>query len=145
MELKMKYQYTNFVYPYIVEEKNYKKYIQKLLKNNKCKTRFFEKEKDKELYKYFLPNIRKFMFNNFSFSREKIAEFDRKDRFNTLFKELAVPYVYHYVCGGNCTDLAYEDEYPEELSGSVTDSERKYAAESVRECGRQNGRFSSGR
>ena len=34
MELKMKYQYTNFVYPYIVEEKNYKKYIQKLLKNN---------------------------------------------------------------------------------------------------------------
>ena len=79
MELKMKYQYTNFVYPYIVEEKNYKKYIQKLLKNNKCKTRFFEKEKDKELYKYFLPNIRKFMFNNFSFSREKIAEFDKLD------------------------------------------------------------------
>ena len=35
MELKMKYQYTNFVYPYIVEEKNYKKYIQKLSKKEK--------------------------------------------------------------------------------------------------------------
>ena len=79
MELKMKFQYTNFVYPYIVEEKDYKKYLLKLLKNDKCKPRFFEKEKDKELYKYFLPNIRKFMFNNFSFSREKIAEFDKLD------------------------------------------------------------------
>ena len=48
MELKMKYQYTNFIYPYIVEEKNYRKYLQKLLRNNKCKPRFFEKEKDKE-------------------------------------------------------------------------------------------------
>ena len=79
MELKMKYQYTNFIYPYIVEEKNYRKYLQKLLRNNKCKPRFFEKEKDKELYKYFLPNIRKFMFNNFAFTREKIAEFDKLD------------------------------------------------------------------
>ena len=79
MELKTKYQYTNFVYPYIVEEKKYKKYLQKLLKNNKCKIRFFEKEKDKELYKYFLQNIRKFMFNNFSFSREKIDEFEKLD------------------------------------------------------------------
>lgn len=79
MELKMKFQYTNFVYPYIVEEKDYKKYLLKLLKNDKCKPRFFEKEKDKELYKYFLPNIRKLMFNNFSFTREKISEFEKLD------------------------------------------------------------------
>lgn len=79
MELKMKFQYTNFVYPYIVEEKDYKKYLLKLLKNDKCKPRFFEKEKDKELYKYFLPNIRKLIFNNFSFTREKISEFEKLD------------------------------------------------------------------
>lgn len=79
MELKMKFQYTNFVYPYIVEEKDYKKYLLKLLKNDKCKPRFFEKEKDKELYKYFLPNIRKLMFNNFSFTRERISEFEKLD------------------------------------------------------------------
>ena len=30
MELKMKFQYTNFVHPYIVEEKDYKKYLLKL-------------------------------------------------------------------------------------------------------------------
>ena len=77
MELKMKYQYTNFVYPYIVEEKNYKKYIQKLLKNNKCKTRFFEKEKDKELYKYFLPEIRKFLFSSFDFTPNKLKELEK--------------------------------------------------------------------
>ena len=79
MELKMKFQYTNFVYPYIVEEKDYKKYLLKLLKNDKCKPRFFEKEKDKELYKYFLPNIRKLIFNNFSFTRERISEFEKLD------------------------------------------------------------------
>ena len=31
MELKTKYQYTYFIYPYIVNEKNYEKYLYKLL------------------------------------------------------------------------------------------------------------------
>lgn len=79
MELKMKYQYTNFIYPYIVEEKKYNKYLLKLLKNKFCEIKFFEKEKDINLYEYFLPNIRKFMFCDFSFNKNKIEKFKKMD------------------------------------------------------------------
>lgn len=79
MELKMKYQYTNFIYPYIVEEKKYNKYLLKLLKNKSCEIKFFEKEKDINLYEYFLPNIRKFMFCDFSFNKNKIEKFKKMD------------------------------------------------------------------
>ena len=33
MELKMNYQYTYFIYPFIIKENMYKSYIEKLLKN----------------------------------------------------------------------------------------------------------------
>ena len=33
MELKTKYQYTYFIYPYIIRENKYDKYILKLLNN----------------------------------------------------------------------------------------------------------------
>ena len=79
MELKMKYQYTNFIYPYIVEEKKYNKYLLKLLKDRFCEIKFFEKEKDINLYEYFLPNIRKFMFCDFSFNKNKIEKFKKMD------------------------------------------------------------------
>lgn len=79
MELKMKYQYTNFIYPYIVEEKKYNKYLLKLLKDKFCEIKFFEKEKDINLYEYFLPNIRKFMFCDFSFNKNKIEKFKKMD------------------------------------------------------------------
>ena len=44
MELMTKYQYTYFIYPYLIEEENYKKYIQGLVNNKKCKIRFFDKQ-----------------------------------------------------------------------------------------------------
>ena len=62
MELKTKYQYTYFIYPYIVEEKNYEKYLYKLLMDQNYTMKIFEKEKDFDLYEYFLPVIRSTMF-----------------------------------------------------------------------------------
>ena len=35
MELMTKYEYTYFIYPYIIDEKKYNSYLQKLLKNKK--------------------------------------------------------------------------------------------------------------
>ncbi len=32
MDFKMKYQYTYFIYPYVIEEKKYRNYIYQLLK-----------------------------------------------------------------------------------------------------------------
>ena len=37
MELKTKYQYTYFIYPYVIDEKKYDKYLLKLLNNKNCK------------------------------------------------------------------------------------------------------------
>ena len=67
MELKIRYQYTNFVYPYVIQGKSITGYLEKLLANPKCKIRFFEKEKDYELYSYFLPVVREYLFWTFSF------------------------------------------------------------------------------
>ena len=46
MELKTKNQYSNFLYPFMVKENRYVKYMLKLLKNPYCKLKIFQKEKD---------------------------------------------------------------------------------------------------
>lgn len=79
MEQKTKYQYTYFIYPYVVKEQKYNKYMLKLLKNKKCHLQFWEKEKDLDLYQFFLPTIRENMFNSFSFSAEQTRKFEQFD------------------------------------------------------------------
>lgn len=76
MELKTKYQYTYFIQPYIVDETKYSKYILKLFKDKKCKFRIFEKEKDLEIYNYFMPHIRSFSFPTFEYRYEKLKDFN---------------------------------------------------------------------
>lgn len=76
MELKTKYQYTYFIYPYIINENKYDKYILKLLNNKNISIKFFEKEKDLDIYSYFLPTIKDFMFQGFEFNKEKIRKFE---------------------------------------------------------------------
>lgn len=68
MELKMKYNYSYFIYPYVIKEKNYNKYIQKLLENSKCKLKSFERRRESSIYSYFLPSIRKYIFKSFDFA-----------------------------------------------------------------------------
>ena len=75
MELKTKYQYTYFIYPYIICDNKYDKYILKLLNNKNMRVKFFEKERDFDIYTYFLPTIRKFLFQDFEFNQEKINSY----------------------------------------------------------------------
>lgn len=70
-----KYQYTYFIHPYIIDETKYDKYIFKLLKDKKCTYKTFEKEKDLDIYNFFLPNIRSFLFPSFELRGEKLREF----------------------------------------------------------------------
>ena len=79
MELKLKYQYTYFLKPFLIKENKYEKYILSLLKNKHCKLKIFEKEKDLNLYSFFLKNIREYFFSTFSFNREKINKLDELD------------------------------------------------------------------
>ena len=79
MELMTKYQYTYFIYPYVIDKNKYGRYIQNLLKNKNCKLRIFEKEKDMHLYQYFLPDIRDYMFWSFGLSKKALKNFETMD------------------------------------------------------------------
>jgi len=76
MELKVKYQYTYFIKPFLIKENTYENYLFSLLSNKNYKLKIFEKEKDLNLYKYFIKNTREYFFPTFEFDREKIKEFD---------------------------------------------------------------------
>ena len=107
MELMTKYQYTYFICPYVIEEEKYKNYLQRLLRNKKCKVRFFDKRKDIHLYTYFLPTIRDFMFWSFDLEPKGIKDFERLDTTvqSTLLSE------------HECNVFNYE--LPESLQGKV--------------------------
>ena len=79
MELKTRYQYTYFIYPYVIEEKNYSKYLLKLLKDKKCTMKKFDIAKDLSIYKNFIPNIRKFMFWSFNYTKQQMRELESLD------------------------------------------------------------------
>lgn len=77
MELKTKYQYTYFLHPYTIDESKYEKYLLKLLKDKRCTYKVFEKEKDLDIYNFFLPNIRNYLFPSFELRGEKLREFEK--------------------------------------------------------------------
>lgn len=79
MELKVKYQYTYFIKPFLINENKYEKYLLSLLNNKNCKLKIFEKERDLNLYSYFIQNTREYFFSTFSFNRDKINNLERLD------------------------------------------------------------------
>ena len=70
-----KYQYTYFIHPYIIDETRYDKYIMKLLKDKRCSYKIFEKEKDLDIYNFFLPNVRSYLFPTFELRGEALKDF----------------------------------------------------------------------
>lgn len=77
MELKTNYQYTYFIYPFAIKQENYKKYVSNLIKNKNYQIKFFDSFKDVELFKYFVPNVKEKVFQDFSFNAEKISKFKK--------------------------------------------------------------------
>ena len=78
MELKTRYQYTNFIHTFVINKGSYSRYMMKLLKDERFELRIFQKEKDLELYTYFLPKMREFLFKTFDFDK------NRQNKFNEL-------------------------------------------------------------
>ena len=72
MELKMNYQYTYFIHPFVINENKYQKYLLKLLRDERFNLKIFQKNKDFELYKYFSPKISELVLSSFSYSKVKI-------------------------------------------------------------------------
>lgn len=80
MDFKLKYQYTYFIYPYLIEENEYKPHIYTLLKNPKCKLKLFDRKKDVGIDKYFLPEIKDKMFWSLDTSKKGIKDYDDMDK-----------------------------------------------------------------
>lgn len=76
MELKTKYQYTYFIYPFAIKESKYTKYLLKMLKTQNCKLKMFRKDKDLDIYSYFSHRVRNYMFNSFNWSKTKLAKLE---------------------------------------------------------------------
>lgn len=77
MESKIKYQYTYFIKPFLIKDNKYEKYLLSLLNNSKCRLKIFEKERDFNLYSYFIQNVRDYFFPTFSFDKAKVSSLDR--------------------------------------------------------------------
>lgn len=79
MERKIKYQYSYFIYPYIIDENKYDKYLLRLLKDKHCKLKIWEKEKDFNIYTYFLPKVRDYLFKSFSYNSNQKKQLEELD------------------------------------------------------------------
>lgn len=79
MELKTKYQYTYFIYPYLIEQNNYVRYLHKLLKKKECKLKLFDRKKDVGIDSYFLPEIKEKMFWSLDLYQDSIKSYETMD------------------------------------------------------------------
>lgn len=89
METKIVYQYTYFIYPYLLKNIKYQEYVSKLLNNKKYKLKVFQKEKDIEIYEFFKKNIINNYFNsvkNDIYNQEKILK-NKCTIFEYIFSE----------------------------------------------------------
>lgn len=109
MELKSRYQYTYFIHTYIIEQGKYSKYIARLLKDKNFNLKIFRKVRDLDLYTYFLPNIRNFLFKTFELNKNKI------DKLEELPFETKVAILADYPC------LTFEYELKKDMQGKTID------------------------
>ena len=97
MELKTKYQYTYFIYPYLIEKEDYTNYLYSLLKNKKCKLKIFDRKKDIGLDTYFLPEIKNKLFWSLYLTKNGLKSYEKMDnkmKANLLSKEYSTFFEY---------------------------------------------------
>ena len=109
MELKTRFQYTYFIHTFLINQNRYSKYICKLLKDERFELRVFQKDKDLELYTYFLPEIRNFMFKTFELNKMKM------DKINELPIETKAAVLAQY------PSVTFEYNLKEDIQGKTID------------------------
>lgn len=117
MELKTKYQYTYLIYPFFTDKDKYKNCIGKLLKNKNCKLEVFRKNQDIGLYNYFLPKVRKYLFEMEKMSDNVIKELERLDvdtKSAILAQNSAVFFKY-------CLDYKLKKTEPNKIAFDISD------------------------
>ena len=94
--MKIKYQYTYFISPFTIDEKQYDKYILKLLKNKKLKLKIYNKKKNTELSKYFSKEVKNIMFKTMELSETQQKELGNiaEEDYEKLLKLPAISFEY---------------------------------------------------
>lgn len=76
MELKPKYQYTYFIYPFIIAKNKYSNFIEYIMKQDKnWKFKIFDKDVNNDLNSFFLPYVKKTLFPTIFWDRIKAKQF----------------------------------------------------------------------
>lgn len=109
MELKMNYQYTYFIHPFVIKESKYQKYVLKLIKDKRFKLKVFQKGKDFDLYRYFSPKMKSFLFSSFSHSKLKL------DKLEELPDDTKSAILSKYPC------TIFEYDLEEDIQGKTVD------------------------
>lgn len=110
MELKTRYQYTYFINNFVIKESKYSRYILKLLKDKRFKLKIFDKNKDLEIYTYFLPKIRDFLFGTF-----ELSEKQKQAKFKDLPLETKAAILAKYPC------VTFEYNLSQDIQGKTSD------------------------
>lgn len=99
MSLNAKYQYTHFIYPFLIEKDKYQSFIYNILNNDKnWKLKIHEQEDDEETYNFFLPYMRRFLFPTLFWGKEftkKYKAMDVEKKANILKKSSCVTFEFN--------------------------------------------------
>ena len=77
MELKIRDEYSYFIHTFIVNENKYTKYLARLIRDKRFSLKIYRDDVDTDLYTYFMPKIRSFLFKSFDFSQDAINKLDK--------------------------------------------------------------------
>lgn len=77
MELKTKYQYTYFVYPFVVKEKEYAKFITNMILSENWKEKIFNKIDDVEVDTHFIGTAKNRLFPTLKWNLKDKKEFNK--------------------------------------------------------------------
>lgn len=84
MQIKAKYQYTHFIYPFVVDNNKYVYFIESILKKRKdWNLVMHEYRSDEESYDFFLPYMRKFIFPTLFWEKEYIKKIKKQGVFRS--------------------------------------------------------------
>ena len=84
------------IHPFIIEEQKVRDYYEILL-DKKFKLTVFDKKKDSDIYKFFLPGIRNLIFWTFNLTSSNINGANKKE-FNNLSNEFKATVCKNYYC-----------------------------------------------
>lgn len=82
MQIKAKYQYTHFLYPFVIENGKYPYFIESILKKTKdWSLTIHQYKSDEESYDFFLPYMRKFLFPTLFWDKNYIKKLKKEGIF----------------------------------------------------------------